>query len=393
MVLFQYGAVSEAGKKIKGIIDAESKEEAELILHKRNVALTEIELFSNGSKTKLSKKEILIFTEELSKLLQASLPLYDALTVLKDKYQNNKMYPLILDLSDQIKRGVNFSQALSGYPDIFDFVYCSMIANSEKTGALINALEELVKIMQRAQNLKKKVTGALLYPAILSVFCFAVISCLLFFVVPSLFDLFEGRSLHPLTKIVFAVSKFANAYKIYLLFLFVALGVLALTAVSVKKVKDSILKFFFGLPVIRNLMVQVALIRFSRSFSVLLSTGISYVEALKLARDVMKHPALEEDVAYAEKRIIEGEKLSSSLKIKGNIPPLMIRMLEIAEESAKTPEMLNHIAKIYEDELDKNLTRLTSVLQPLLLLILGIVVGVVVLSVLIPLTDVSSFAE
>jgi len=392
MVLFQYLAMDESGKKIKGIIDAESKEEAELLFHKKNIVLTELELFSKVSKTKLSKKEILNFTDELSKLLLASLPLYDALTALKDKYENHKIYPLILDLSDQIKRGANFSQALSRYPDIFDFIYCSMVANSEKTGTLIQALEELVKIMQRGQNLRKKMTGALLYPAILSVFCFVVICSLLFFVVPSLFDLFEGRSLHPLTKIVFAVSKFANAYKIYLLFFFLALVILAFVAIYVKKVRDSIFKVILLLPGIRNLMVQVSLIRFSRSFSVLLSTGISYVEALRLAKDVMKHPIIEEDVSYAEKRIVEGEKLSSALRIRGNIPILVIRMLEIAEESAKTPEMLNHIAKIYEDELDKSLTQLTGVLQPLLLLVLGVVVGFVVLSVLIPLTDVSSFA-
>lgn len=392
MVLFKYSALNEAGKKIRGMIDAESREEAELLLNKKNIVLTELELFSKASKIKLSKKEILNFTEELSKLLQASLPLYDALIILKDKYQNNKMYTLILDLSDQIKRGMNFSQALSTYPYIFDFIFCSMVANSEKTGTLINALEELVTIMQRAQNLKKKVTDALLYPAILTIFCFIVICSLLFFVVPSLFDLFEGRSLHPLTKIVFSVSKFANANKIYLLFFSLGLVAMGLMAITLKKVKDYLFKMVLVLPIIKNLMMKVSLIRFSRSFSVLLSTGISYVEALKLAKDVMNHPILEEDVAYAEKKIIEGEKLSSSLKICGNIPPLVTRMLEIAEESGKTSEMLNHIAKIYEDDLEKNLTQLTGVLQPMLLLILGTVVGFVVLSVLIPLTDVSSFA-
>jgi general secretion pathway protein F len=391
MALFQYLAVDETGKKIKGIIEAEHKEEAEHLLHKKNVALTYLELYSKASKTKLTKKEVLSFTEELSKLLQASLPLYDALTALKDKYENHKIYPLILDLSDQIKRGSNFSKALSTYPDNFDFVYCSMIANAEKTGSLIQALEELSKIMQRGQNLKKKVTGALLYPAILSLFCLVVIFSLIFFVIPSLSDLFEGRNLHPLTKIVLAISLFANSYKGFLLSVFLAFISLGFVAIYVKKVKDILFKAVLVLPVISNLMVKVSIIRFSRSFSVLLSTGISYVEALKLAKAVMKHPILEEDVSYAEQKIIEGEKLSSSLKNRGNIPILVIRMLEIAEESGKTSDMLNHIAKIYEDELDKSLTQLTSVLQPLLLLVLGMVVGFIVLSVLIPLTDVSSF--
>lgn len=391
MALFQYLAVDENGKKIKGIIEAENSVEAELSLFKKNIALTDLKLFSKASNTKLSKKEVLNFTEELSKLLQASLPLYNALTALKDKYENHKIYPLILDLTDQIKRGVNFSDALASYPENFDFIYCSMIANSEKTGSLVQALDELAKIMQRGQNLRKKVTGALLYPAILSFFCLVVIFSLIFFVVPSLFDLFDGKNLHPMTKFVLAVSKFANGYKPHLLIIFLSTAVLAFIAYYVKNIRKKILKVIYILPVINNLMIKVSLIRFSRSFSVLLSTGISYVEALKLAKAVMKHPVLEEDVSYAEQKIIEGEKLSSSLKNQGHIPILVIRMLEIAEESAKTPEMLNHIAKIYEDELDKSLNQLTSVLQPLLLLFLGMVVGFIVLSVLLPLTDVSSF--
>ena len=391
MALYQYFAISDSGKTLKGMIEAEHEKEAEGFLQKKNITITKLELYKEISKTKLSKKEVLNFTSELSKLLQAGLPLYNALVALKDKYENHKFFPLILDLSDQIKRGDNFSKALSRYSDNFDFIYCSMIANAEKTGSLIEALDELVKIMQRGLELKKKITGALLYPAILSVFCFVVIFSLIFFVVPSLFDLFEGKNLHPFTKFVLVVSKVANAYKGYLLFFFMLVVTTFSVGVFVKKVKTWLYMIILSLPVIKHLMIKVSLIRFCRSFSVLLATGISYVEALKLARVVMKHPVLEEDVIYAEQKIIEGEKLSNSLKQRGNIPILVIRMLEIAEESAKTPDMLTHIAKIYEDELDKSLTQLTSILQPLLLLILGVVVGFIVLSVLLPLTDVSSF--
>ena len=393
MSLFQYFAIDESGKKLKGVIEAEHEEEAEIILQKKNIIVTELEAYNAVAKNKLSKNDILNFTGELSRLLQAGLPLYNALVALKDKYENHRIHPLILDLSDQIKRGKNFSEALSFYPDNFDFVYCSMIANAEKTGALVQALDELAKIMHRGQKLKKQLVGALLYPAILSVFCFVVIFSLLFFVVPTLFDLFEGKNLHPLTKIVLATSKAANASKGFLTFLFFMMIAGVFTCMYVKKLKTAVYKILLSLPIIKPLMIKVSLIRFCRSFSVLLSTGISYVEALKLAKEVMKNPILEEDVSYAEKKIVEGEKLSSALKESGNIPILVIRMLEIAEESAKTPEMLTHIARIYEDELEKSLSHLTSILQPVLLLILGVIVGFIVLSVLLPLTDVSSFVS
>jgi general secretion pathway protein F len=393
MALYQYIAIDDSGRKIKGMVEADHEKEVEIALTKRSLVLTDLKLCKRFTKTSLSKKEVHSFTEELSKLIHAGLPLYNALTALMDKYQNHKIYPVIMDLADKIKRGKNFSDALSFHPENFDLIYCSMVANSEKTGALTQSLDELSTIMQRSLNLKKKVTSALLYPGILAVFALAVISCLIFFVVPSLFDLFEGRNLHPLTKIVFAVSKLANNFKGSLALGSAAFLILILLAFFVKSIQEKLFGFLLNLPIIKNLMLKISLIRFSRSFSVLLSTGISYIEALKLAKEVMRHPILKRDISYAEQRIVEGEKLSLALKRGGNIPSLVIRMLEIAEESGKTSEMLNHIAKIYEDEVERSLTKLTGILQPVLLLILGVVVGFIVLSVLLPLTDVSSFVE
>lgn len=391
MSLFEYFAINEKGKKIKGIIEAESEKEAAFHLQNKSIVITHLHLFCREKKTNLSKKDILGFTEELSKLLSAGLPLYYALSALKDKYENHKLSSLILDLADQIKRGKNFSQALERYPQHFDLIYCSMVANAEKSGTLIETLQELTIIMERAQGLKKKLSGALLYPTILSLFCFVVIFTLVFFVVPSLSDLFEGKNLHPLTKFVLAISRIATSIKGYLSVVIILLIILVFLGFYLKKIRKILMKTILKAPLIKPLMIKVCLIRFCRSFSVLLSTGISYVEAIKLSKAVMNHPVLEKDVHYAEEKIIQGEKLSHSLKEKGNIPILMIRMLELSEESGKTAEMLSHISKIYEDELEKSLTRLTTILQPLLLLFLGIIVGIIVLSVLLPLTDVSSF--
>jgi general secretion pathway protein F/type IV pilus assembly protein PilC len=392
MAIFRYFAINDKNRKIKGYIDADNLEDAKYILGKKQVVITDIlEFESEKKKITLSKSSILNFTEEMSKLLAAGLPLYEALFALKDKYENHAFFPIILDLCDQIKRGKNFSQALAYYPKIFDFLYCSMVANAEKTGSFSVALDEISKILKRAEDLKKKLISALLYPAILMVFCFIVIFTLIFFVIPTLFELFEGKNLHPLTKIVLFISQFANAHKTAVFSSFASFILCIVVCFKVPSFKKKTYAFLLNLPILKKIMLKVALIRFSRAFSVLLDSGVSYVEALSLSKEVMNHPILEKDISEAEKKIIVGEKLSEALKKGTNIPRLIIRLLEVAEESAKTSAILLHIAGIYEDELDKNLTRLTTILQPILLLILGGIVGLIVLSVLIPLTDVSSF--
>lgn len=393
MVLYKYIAIDPDGKKIKGLLEADNEKEAEQTLNQKNNILVELKSNKNVRKKKPTKQEVLSLTEELSKLVHAGIPLYNALTALADKYEKQNIYPIIVDLADKIKRGKNFSEALSFYPNTFDLIYCSMIANSEKTGTLPQALDELAAIMQRGLNLKKKISSALLYPSILGLFCAIVIGSLIFFVIPSIADLFEGKRLHPITKCVLAVSRAANAYKGHLILSSCLFSVILLTSLCLKKVKENIYRTILQLPLIKNLMIKVSLVRFCRSFSVLLSTGIPYIEALKLAKEVTKHPLLKKDLTYAEKKILEGERLTQALKRANNIPPLVIRMLEIAEESGKSSEMLTHIAKIYEDELERSLVKITSILQPVLLLFLGTVVGFIVLSVLLPLTDVSAFIE
>jgi general secretion pathway protein F/type IV pilus assembly protein PilC len=392
MSLFKYTALLDK-KKVKGIIEAKDTEEAKNILYKKNLVVIRLHSFNIEKNLKISKKELLSFTQEIAKLLHAGLSLYEALFALLEKYENQKIYPLILNLCNQTKRGKSFSMALSLYPKIFDFLYCSMVANAEKTGSLASALDEIATILKKHQKLKKRVTSALLYPSILSLFCFGVISILIFFVIPSLFELFEGKNLHPLTKIVLSISKIANDGKYFIFVLFILFLFFMFFGIYSKKLKKNLYTIILRFPYVKTLMGKIAIVRFSRSFSILLKSGVSYIEALKLSKRVMKHPILEKEMEIAEKKITQGEKLSKCLKNSKNIPALVVRLLEIAEESAKTSSMLSHIATIYEEELENNLSKITTLVQPLLLVILGIVVGFIVLAVLLPLTDVSAFVS
>ncbi len=220
MPLYCFEAVSETGKKIKGSIDADHLQDAKLRLSRRQIAVLSVSLISEKEmRLVLTKKELLSLTREMERLLQAGLPLFEALSALEEKYRSQKIHKLLLDLCDKVRSGQSLSASLLSHPGIFDVLYVSMIANAEKTGSLIHALQEISLLLSRQLQVKKQIVSAFLYPSLLALFCFVIMSSLLFFVIPSLKELFEGRDLHPFTQFVFACSDFACRSKVFLMLL------------------------------------------------------------------------------------------------------------------------------------------------------------------------------
>jgi general secretion pathway protein F len=394
MPYYEYQALSEKGKKFKATIDAESLQDAKLKLIRRQIAVVQIEALNEKQmRDRLTKADVLNLTREIARLLHAGLPLFEALSALEEKYREQKAHRLLLNLSDLIKSGYSFSQSLAKHPQTFDVLYISMVANSEKTGRLTEALNELSELWTRQLQVRKQIVSALLYPALLSGFCLVVLSSLLFYVIPSLRELFDGRNLHPFTKVVFAVSQFACNSKLGLAILFAVMVSLAIAAFLSPRWKEKMFSITQRLPYFKGLFVKVAFVRFSRAAATLLEGGLPLIQAFDQARRVMCHPELEMVVANAQEKIAQGESIHSTFQNHPLIPPLIPRMLAIAEEGGKLPFMMKQIAQIYEEELDKTLTQFAAVAQPALLLVLGAVIGFVLLSVLLPMTDVSSFAS
>lgn len=393
MALFRYKALDERGKNVRGAIDAESLQEAKLKLVRRQILVVEVlPLEEKRKKGSLPRSELLSLTRELSRLLEAGLPLYESLTSLEEKYRKAKMHELLLDLSDQIRSGRPFSEALSRHPGSFDLLYRSMISNAERSGGLFKALQELSSLIDRELKLRKQLIGALLYPALLGAFCLTVLLVLLFGVVPSLFDLFEGKELHSFTRFVFACSRFAISAKWTL-----AAGVGLLAAASVwmavsDRGKIWMRRLILCVPVVRDLSSKIAFARFFRGTATLLDGGLPALAAMHQAEKMLRHPGIERSMKLALQQIEEGETLQEALTAKPYIPPLVPRMLGIAQAGGNLASMMNQIASIYEEDLEKSFARITALIQPILLLVLGAMVGFVLLSVLLPLTDVSSFA-
>jgi len=391
MALYRYQALGEGGKKMAGVIDADSLASAKEKLLYEKILIVELKKLHEQEKKKVLKQALVLdFTRSLGQLLGAGLPLYESLQTLEEKYRKTRAHPLFLDLCDQLQSGSSFSAALERYPESFDPVYISMIKAAEQTGSLPRIFDELAQFLRRRQKTQKQLIAATIYPAFLGAFCCFIVAALLFFVIPTMAPLFEGRTLHPLTAIVLSTSRFLIANQAALLVVVVGVVggfVLAFRRPEAKKVLQ---KLILKTPFLKTVVLQAALIRFTRSFGILLCGGIPLLDALKLSKKVTNHLLFQEVFEAAEKNITEGKPLSLELKSSPLIPPLVSRMAAIAEETGRMGPMMHHIADIYEDELEKNLQQLAALLQPALLLLLGLIVGVVLLSILIPLTDTNA---
>lgn len=391
MSLYEYHALNKVGKKIKGIMASSTFDECKAVLQNDSLIILKISVIKESDRINLTKKEVLYIIQQLENLLTAGLPLYESLQILANKNEKKKSKLILLDLCEGLKNGLSLSEAMKKYPKTFDLIICSMIENSQKTGRLQECLNEISKILSSSIQLKKRLVSSFTYPLILLIFCFLVLNFLLFVTIPALSDLFEGRKLHPFTKTVFFVSKFACSYK-YAIFSFL-MGLISFSFITYlyEPLRKKNYEKFLKLPFVKSFMIKVSLIRFCISLANLLKGGESYVNSLELATNVLKHPILENEIRPLKDKLIEGKHLSELLKNNEYIPDTISKMIAIAEETSQMPKMLINIAKIYEDEVEKSLSKITSVLQPVLLIILGFIVGFVVLSILIPLTDVSSF--
>lgn len=390
---FYYRFIDHTGRKKHSFLEAPSLAQAKELLYQKGIyviSLKEKKTFKKKERG-LNKTNLLVFTTQLSHLLGAGVPLYESLLSLQEQYQNEKCHHILTSLCEQIKEGSSLSTAMQQFPSSFNRLYISMVHAGESVGLLGESLDKLSILLQKQTHLQKQIVTALLYPLILTLFSFALIVILLTFVVPSLESLFEDQKVNRFTQMVFGISHLlTRGWKIFLPLLFG--GVLALCYLfRLPKWKRRSQDFLLRLPLIRTVVIKAAVARFSRTMGTLLEGGVTIISALQIARFVMRQPLLEETIEKAEKSIIEGSLLSIELAKSSQFPPLLSRMVAIGEEGGNLGPMLGKVADLYEEEVEKILTRLTALAQPVILVVLGGIVGFIMMAILLPLTDVSGF--
>jgi len=381
MPLYSFKTVRE-----KGVLEADSLAAAKEKLRAQQMMVIEVKPHETIRKS-LHPKQVLIITRLLAQLLKAGIPIYEAAVIVEEKFSKAPFHPLLVDICDRLKKGSPLSTALELYPTAFDSIYRAIIRAGEVAGELQASCEALTSLLESKERLKKQLLTATSYPLFLGLFCFAVFISLLTWVIPPLKNLFEGRALHPLTAGIFHLSDFLLAHQIPFFLLGAATVAGFIGALYHPKLRPLWDLLILKLPGLGHLALLSATERFCSTLALLIQGGEPLPSALETARPSLKNRILILATIAAEKEVAAGAPLSHHVAW---MPPYASRMLSVAEKTGKLGPMFAQIAHLSEEELRHTLERYSSLLQPILLLLLGLLIGTVVLSILIPLTDVGS---
>lgn len=393
MPLYSYSAIDQEKKKIKGFIEGTTLSDVKQKLREKGVMVIEIqEKKGAGKKENLSGEKLVNFTVQLSNLVSAGVPIYQSLMAMEEQYRGEPFDRVLISLCEKIKAGTPLSEAMADFPTTFDGLYCSMIAAGESAGAIDTILSKLSELLSKQDKLKKDIITAMIYPAILASFSFLVIIMLMGFVVPSIEGIFSQKNLNNFTAFVIGVSHFFREW--WWLYIPVIVGSVTWIFYFLRTEKGKLLseKILLKTPVIRTMMIEAAVARFCRTMGTLLNGGLAMIDSLRISRGVMQNVTLEQEVRRAEMKIVEGSSLSYELSKSHLIPRMVSKMLAIGEESGTTINMMNKVAEMYEQNLEKSLKRFMAMTEPAILLIMGTIIGSVLLAILLPLTDTKALS-
>ena len=391
MPLYRYKKLSNKSFGRYHFIDADNLETAKKRLSQLKIIATKITNYSSfREKFTLDQKALLYFTKDLYYLLHSTLPLYESLLTLKDKYKGQKIHPMIIDITDCVKHGKSLSSILKEYKNVFSPIYVSIIHSAEKSGLLDKAFLELSIMIKDSAKWKKKIRDTLLYPGFLLSFALVILFGLFMFIIPSMSELFEGRALHPLTSTVLTISNWMVSHPYTLSISGLCIVSIIISCMTVKRIKVLFQKGAYKISILKDLITKIAIVRFTTSLYNLLESTVPILEALTLAKGSLSHPYLEKDVDKIIAKVKKGKKFSKAIEDSEYFPKIVSKMISTGEHSGSITPILKHINTLFDDEVKTALEKFTALLQPILLLLIGIIVGVVLLSVLIPLTDVSS---
>jgi len=334
----------------------------------------------------VSLKQLSVFTRQLSTLIHAGLPLVKALYTLSDQL-DGYLKEVVAKVTSQVEAGDKFSACLARYPRIFPNVFVNMIKAAELGGLLDEVLKKLAVFLEKEQRLKARVRSALVYPAFVLGVAMIILTLLMVFVVPTFSNMFAdlGGDLPLATQILVGTSA-ALRHSWYWIILGLGLVVFAyrifLRAPGNRLLID---KLKLRLPVFGNLMRQMAVAHFSRTLGTLLKSGVPILAALEAVRDTVGNAVLAQATMRVHDRIKEGENISDEMQACACFPPLVVRMVSVGEESGELDNMLIQIANDYEEEVDVTVSSLTSLLEPMLIVLMGLIVGFIVIAMFLPL--------
>lgn len=416
MPKFHYIALDQNGQEVAGELDASSEAEAINLLRQSQLYPTQVaqegkgdaavkkrakatpsgkgkKAVKAGANAKVKAKVLMIFTRQLATLIDSGLPLLRGLTVLARQEPNPIMKSTIGTIADNVQTGSTFSETLSQYPKIFNKLYINMVKAGELGGVLEIVLNRLAEYQEKAQKLKNKVVAAMVYPIIVMIIAVAIMVFLMLVIVPRFEKIFEDmlgdkNKLPELTKLVIGFSRWMGDNVLYLG------GGIALVIIGYRMYastaggRRTIDKMKLKLPLFGDVQRKTAISRFSRTLGTLVTSGVPILQALNITRETAGNIVVSEAIVKVHDAVKEGESMVAPLESSSVFPPMVISMVDVGEETGQLPEMLLKIADVYEDEVDNSVSALTSMLEPLMIVMLALVVGVIVMALFLPLIEV-----
>jgi len=403
MPRYHYTAIAADGKKIKGAIAAESSYVARKQLRARSIHATSVSEVGSSSERKAaffsffsrgSRTQLIDFTQQMATLLNSGIKLTEALSVLTMQVSDARFKTAMSDIRDRVVTGESFAEALGDYGDYFDVIYVSMIRVGEVTGTLAGSFSIIAGFMQKRQRVESKVKTAMIYPIILILFCTAAIIILTTAVIPKIGEQIKstGHDLPWITKQVMNVG-----YVLTSGWVVAVIAVLVLSVWGMRRffrtergayLRDKIL---LSLPIFGPLIRQRVVARFASTLSTLLGSGLSMAESLRVVAEVTGNVLMKRAVQQARERILAGADIATPLRDSGVIDPAIAHMVAVGEKSGELETMLKNISENLESSTDMVIERLSAAVEPLIIVVMAAIIGVIAYATILPILDVSSF--
>jgi type IV pilus assembly protein PilC len=403
MPTFAYRARDTTGKLVNGQIEAMNDQAASMALMDRNLILVHLGSGAAARKTHVKRsrggnvaaQDVVVFTRQLATMIDAGLPLVQSLTALEEQTQNKVFKPIVRQVTEKVQQGQALSEALAEHPKVFNRLFVSMVRAGETGGLLAEILDRIASYLEATARLKKKVKSAMTYPAIVCGIAICIALFLIIKVIPVFADIYKdfGAKLPAPTQVLIQISTFLRQYFI---FAAVGAGLLVYGFIKFKKSKRGEPlwdRAKLHLPVFGKLIHKIAMSRFARTFAALVRSGVPILETLRIVAQSAGNVIVEQAVIATAARIEKGDNIAAAMSQHPIFPPMLVRMIAAGEQTGKVDVMLEKISDFYDEEIEATLAGLTSLIEPLLIVFLGVVVGSIVVCMFLPIFKLNEIVQ
>jgi type IV pilus assembly protein PilC len=401
MMTFDYQARDASGKTVGGQIEAADQQAAAAALMQRNLMVVSLKAGVFKKRTgkrgqgSVKSQDMVVFTRQLATMMDAGLPLIQSLSALEEQTDSKAFKPVLRDVMDRVEQGSSFSEALSAHPKVFNKLFVSMVQAGETGGLLAEILDRVASYLEATARLKKKVKSAMSYPTIVCCVAIGIALFLIMKVIPIFADIYKdfGAKLPGPTQMLIHISNVLRAYFIYVV---VAVGLIIFGFVKFKKTKYGAAiwdRAKLRFPVFGKLIHKVAMSRFARTFAALLRSGVPILETLRIVGQSSGNTVVESAVEQTAGSIERGDNLAVAMGQHPIFPIMMVRMVAAGEQTGKVDVMLEKISDFYDEEIEATLNGLTALIEPLLIVFLGVVVGSIVICMFLPIFKLNEIVQ